>query len=104
MDRPLSISALAGSQALSGGLVTSQGPGQLRGDNGYEEFLGVQSAGQRQRPVIRTRLNYRAFLRNAFPLLPRTDRPVDEAVSEASQKQLPVRQRAGRSARPKTSP
>lgn len=50
------------------------GPVRLRGDNGYEEFLG----GQTQRRVRRTRLNYQAFLRHAFPLLPRTQRPPDE--------------------------
>lgn len=43
---------------FSGGHIISQGPGQLRGDNEYEEFLGGQSAGQRQRPIIMTRLNY----------------------------------------------
>lgn len=67
--------------ARSGGHVTSQEPGQWRGDNGYEEFLGGWSAGQRLRPVIRTRMNYRAFLRNAFPLLPRTHRSADEVVT-----------------------
>lgn len=86
LGRSLSSLAFAGSRALSGGHVTSQGPGQLKEDNGYEEFLGGQSAGQRQRSVIRTGLNYRAFLRNAFPLLPRTHRPVDEVVTVKSAK------------------
>ena len=65
----------AGSPALREGHVTSYGPGLLRGGDGYEEFLGGQSAGQRPRL---TRLNYRAFLRNAFPLLPETYRLADE--------------------------
>lgn len=36
----------AGSLALSEGHITSHGSGQQRGGDGYEEFLGGQSAGQ----------------------------------------------------------
>lgn len=86
LGRSLSSVAFAGSLALSGGHVSPQGPGQLRTDNGHEEFLGGQSAGQRQRSVVRTRLTYRAFLGNAFPLLPRTHRPADEVATAKSAK------------------